>query len=120
VVLPYDSVDQVTSGVLVEAAASSKAVISSSFPHAVEHAEELIARAVTGQGIERGQLSIHADRGTSMTSKRVAEMLADLGVGRTHSRPHVCDNPVLRDLLRELQEAPQGDLAYVSGDFPVR
>lgn len=36
VVLPYDSVDQVTSGVLVEAVASSKAVISSSFPHAVE------------------------------------------------------------------------------------
>ncbi len=36
VVLPYDSEDQVTSGVLVEAVASSKAVISSSFPHAVE------------------------------------------------------------------------------------
>jgi len=36
VILPYDSEDQVTSGVLIEAVASSKAVISSSFPHAVE------------------------------------------------------------------------------------
>ena len=46
------------------------------------------------QGITAGQLTIHADRGTSMTSKGVAELLADLGVGRTHSRPHVSnDNP---------------------------
>ena len=57
-------------------------------------AEELITAAVVSQGIERGALTIHADRGTSMTSKGVAELLSDLGVGRTHSRPHVSnDNP---------------------------
>ena len=50
--------------------------------------------AVDAQGITKGQLNIHADRGTSMTSKGVAELLADLGVGRTHGRPHVSnDNP---------------------------
>ena len=59
-----------------------------------ELAEAFIARAVAGQGIEPGTLTIHADRGTSMTSKPVAELLADLGIGRTHSRPHVSnDNP---------------------------
>jgi len=33
-----------------------------------------------------GQLTVHADRGTSMTSKAVALLLADLGITRTHSR----------------------------------
>jgi len=55
-----------------------------------ELAEELINAAVVAQGVEKGTLTIHADRGTSMTSKGVAELLSDLGVGRTHSRPHVC------------------------------
>ncbi len=55
-----------------------------------ELAEEFITRAVDAQGITKGQLNVHADRGTSMTSKGVAGLLADLGVGRTHSRPHVC------------------------------
>jgi len=55
-----------------------------------ELAEELITAAVTAQGVENATLTIHADRGTSMTSKGVAVLLADLGVGRTHSRPHVC------------------------------
>jgi len=55
-----------------------------------ELAEEFITAAVAAQGVKRGTLTIHADRGTSMTSKGVAELLADLGVGRTHSRAHVC------------------------------
>ena len=39
-------------------------------------------------------LTIHADRGTSMTSKPVAALLAELGVARAHSRPRVSnDNP---------------------------
>jgi putative transposase len=38
--------------------------------------------------------AVHADRGTSMTSKSVAQLLADLDVARSHSRPHVSnDNP---------------------------
>jgi putative transposase len=55
-----------------------------------ELAKAFIADAVAGQGIEPDQLSIHADRGTSMTSKPVAVLLAELGVARSHSRPHVC------------------------------
>jgi len=52
-----------------------------------EVAEEFITRAVTGQGIERGELTIHADRGTSMTSKSVAELLADLQDRAHRTRP---------------------------------
>lgn len=59
-----------------------------------ELAAELIGDAIATQGIARDQLSLHADRGTSMTSKPVAQLLVDLGVARSHSRPHVSnDNP---------------------------
>ena len=54
-------------------------------------AKELIAAAV---GVHGAPASLHADRGTSMTSKPVAQLLVDLGVARSHSRPHVSnDNP---------------------------
>ncbi len=53
-------------------------------------AEVLIRQTCAGQGIGRDQLTIHADRGSSMTSKPVAFLLADLGVTQSHSRPHVC------------------------------
>ena len=57
-------------------------------------AEELIAATCVRQGIQPGQLTIHADRGSSMSSKPVALLMADLGVTKTHSRPHVSnDNP---------------------------
>ncbi len=50
-----------------------------------------IAGVVASQGpIPEGQLSIHADRGSAMTSKAVSALLADLHIGQTHSRPHVC------------------------------
>jgi len=52
-------------------------------------ATRLIEQTIKKQHIERGQLTIHADRGSSMTSKDVAFLLADLGVTKTHSRPHV-------------------------------
>jgi putative transposase len=53
-------------------------------------AEKLIASTCAKQGIALGQLSIHADRGSSITSKPVALLLADLGVTQSYSRPHVC------------------------------
>ena len=57
-------------------------------------AERLIATSCARQGIRPGQLTVHADRGSSMTSKSVAFLLADLGVTKTHSRPSVAnDNP---------------------------
>src|SRR5713226_6206092 len=52
-------------------------------------AQKLIAETCARQGIAPGDLTLHADRGSSMTSKPVALLLADLGVTKTHSRPHV-------------------------------
>ena len=57
-------------------------------------AQRLIEQTIKRQDIEPGKLTLHADRGSSMTSKAVALLLADLGVTKTHSRPHVSnDNP---------------------------
>ena len=51
--------------------------------------QRLIEESCKKQNIQPGQLTLHADRGTSMRSKPVALLLADLGVTKTHSRPHV-------------------------------
>jgi putative transposase len=59
-------------------------------------AERLITASCARQHIARGQLTIHADRGSSMTSKPVALLLADLGVTKTHSRPHVSNDNLNR------------------------
>jgi putative transposase len=59
-----------------------------------ELAEDFIAETLSRHGVERDHLTLHADRGTSMTSKPVVQLLIDLGVDRSHSRPHVSnDNP---------------------------
>ncbi len=72
-----------------------------------ELAEAFIADALAGQGIERDQLTLHADRGTSMTSKPVAQLLVDLGVARSHSRPHVSnDNPYSEANFKTLKYCP--------------
>ena len=52
----------------------------------------LIEATCVKQGIQPGQLTIHADRGSSMKSKPVAFLMADLGVTKSHSRPHVSDD----------------------------
>ncbi len=54
-----------------------------------ELAKRLIADTCGKQASEPGKLTIHADRGSSMTSKPVAFLMADLGITKTHSRPHV-------------------------------
>jgi len=73
-----------------------------------ELAKRLIAATCEKQGIEPGALTIHADRGTSMTSKPVALMLADLGVTKTHSRPHVSDdNPYSESQFKTLKYRPE-------------
>jgi putative transposase len=73
-----------------------------------ELAKRLIAETCAKQGIEPGTLTIHADRGTSMTSKPVALMLADLGVTKTHSRPHVSDdNPYSESQFKTLKYRPE-------------
>ncbi len=73
-----------------------------------ELAKQLIAETCDKQGIAPGQLTIHADRGSSMTSKPVALLLADLGVTKTHSRPHVSDdNPFSESQFKTLKYRPE-------------
>jgi len=55
-----------------------------------EHAEKLLAETIKRQGIEKGQLSVHADNGSPMVAKTVACLFIDLGVAGSHSRPHTC------------------------------
>jgi putative transposase len=70
-------------------------------------AERLIADTIAKQGITPDQLTLHADRGTSMTSKPVALLLADLGVVKTHARPHVSnDNPFSEAQFKTLKYWP--------------
>jgi putative transposase len=70
-------------------------------------AEQLIAQAISQQGVAPGELTIHADRGSAMTSKPVAFMLADLGVTRTHSRPYTStDNAYSESQFRTLKYRP--------------
>jgi putative transposase len=70
-------------------------------------AERLLADAIAAQGVTCDQLAIHADRGTSMTSKPVAMLLADLGVTKSHSRPHVPDdNPYSEAQFKTLKHHP--------------
>lgn len=70
-------------------------------------AERLIAETCKRQQIKPGQLTIHADRGTSMRSKPVALLLSDLGVTKTHSRPHVSnDNPMSEAQFKTLKYRP--------------
>ncbi len=71
-------------------------------------AQRLIAETCAKQGVVPGQLFLHADRGTSMTSKPVALLRADLGVTRSHSRPHVSnDNPFSEAQFKTLKYRPE-------------
>jgi len=75
-------------------------------------AETLIAETCAKQGIERDQLTLHADRGSSMRSKPVALLLSDLGVTKTHTRPYTSnDNPYSEAQFKTLKYRP---------DFPDR
>ena len=70
-------------------------------------AEKLIESVCKREGIEKGELTIHADRGSSMTSKPVALLLSDLGVVKSHSRPHVSnDNPYSESQFKTLKYKP--------------
>jgi putative transposase len=72
-----------------------------------ELAKRLIADTCGKQEIAPGKLTIHADRGSSMTSKPVAFLMADLGITKTHSRPHVSDdNPYSESHFRTLKYRP--------------
>ncbi len=73
-----------------------------------ELAKRLIGESCRKQRIEPGQLTLHADRGSSMKSKPVAFLLADLGVTKSHSRPHVSDdNPFSESQFKTLKYRPE-------------
>ncbi len=73
-----------------------------------ELARQFIAETCAKQHIIPGQLNIHADRGAAMTSKPVAFLLGDLGVTKTHSRPHVSDdNPFSESQFKTLKYRPE-------------
>jgi len=75
-------------------------------------AQLLLDHAIRAQRIRPGQLTIHADRGTAASSRPVAYLLAELGVTRTHSRPHNSnDNPYSEAQFKTLKYRP---------DFPDR
>ncbi len=71
-------------------------------------ATRLIAETSAKQGIEAGQLTIHADRGAPMKSHGVALLLGALGITKTHSRPHVSnDNPYSEAQFKTLKYGPE-------------
>lgn len=73
-----------------------------------ELAERLLAETIRKQNVAAHQLTIHADRGTSMASKPVALLLADLGVTKSHSRPHCSnDNPYSEAQFKTLKYRPE-------------
>ena len=75
-------------------------------------AEKLLADTIAKQRVEADTLTIHADNGSSMASKPVAFLLADLGVTKSHSRPRTSnDNPFSEAQFRTLKYRP---------DFPDR
>jgi putative transposase len=70
-------------------------------------AQELIDACCTQQGVVRGQLTIHADRGSPMTAKSTALLYVDLGIAKSHSRPYTSnDNPYSESNFRTLKYRP--------------
>jgi putative transposase len=70
-------------------------------------AERFIAETLEKQGVASGTLTLHSDRGTSMRSRTVAEMLDDLGVTKSHSRPRTSnDNPFSESQFKTMKYCP--------------
>jgi len=75
-------------------------------------AQELIRETCAKQGIQPGQLTLHTDNGSAMIAKSVAQLLIDLDVVKSHSRPHVSDdNPYSEAQFKTLKYRP---------DYPER
>jgi putative transposase len=72
-----------------------------------ELAEALIAESYRREGVQPYQLTLHADRGAAMTSKTLAELLIDLGVAQSHSRPTISDdNPYSESQFKTMKYGP--------------
>jgi putative transposase len=82
-----------------------------------ELAQDFIGETAAKQGIGPGTLTLHADRGTSMTSTPVAVLLSDLGITKSHSRPHVSnDNPYSESHFKTLKYRPDFPKQFASAE----
>jgi putative transposase len=73
-------------------------------------AQELIEACCKKQRVTSGQLTIHADRGSPMVAKSTAQLYVDLGIAKSHSRPHTSnDNPYSESNFRTLCATTQLD-----------
>ena len=78
----------------------------------VNVAHHLIQQAIGREGVERDQLTLHADRGGPMIAGDIADLLNGLGVSKSHSRPRVSnDNPYSEAQFKTLKYRP---------DYPAR
>jgi len=78
-------------------------------------AEQLIEQTCVKQGIAPGQLKFHSDRGSPMRSKTVAQLLAELGIDKSHGRPHVSnDNPYSEAFFKTAKYRPAVPDRFVS------
>jgi putative transposase len=67
----------------------------------------LLDDAIAKHSVPSGQLTLHADRGGPMKAKATALLLADLGVTRSHNRPHTSnDNPFSESHFKTLKYQP--------------
>lgn len=77
-----------------------------------KHSRRLIRETYKRYGIDPSTLTIHADRGGPMIAGTVAELLNELGVAKSHSRPRVSnDNPYIEAHFKTLKYRP---------DYPAR
>jgi transposase InsO family protein len=82
-----------------------------------ELAQPLIAESCRKQGIARDQLTLHADRGAAMVAKSLAQFLSDLGVDKSHSRPHTPDdNPFSEAQFKTMKYRPDYPQRFASKD----
>ena len=84
-------------------------------------AARLIRETIDQQGVREDELTLHSDRGPSMTSHNVAQLLATLGVTKSHSRPHVSnDNPFSESQFKTLKFRPDFPDRFESHDEALR
>jgi putative transposase len=80
-------------------------------------AARLIRETCAKQDVQADQLTIHSDRGPSMKSQTVAQLLAALGIIKSHSRPHVSnDNPFSESQFKTLKYRPEFPDRFASYD----
>lgn len=80
-----------------------------------ELAKQLIAETACKQAIQPDQLTLHADNGSPMKGKPLSQLLLDLGITKSHSRPHTSDdNPFSEAQFKTLKYRPDYPERFVS------